>query len=171
MVRTVGCVRYHRIFDAMNETKMQPSSLRRITALLAAILLAACQSPPTPGPGVSLEALTAADLRHSLIGNTLSRSGGSLWRRWDYAGVHHDDGTMTGRVSWPDGEEIATGVWETSPDGLYCRAWGNRWGAGQRGCFQVSRGDGVLVFHHVSGSRGDAERYVYRLLPGNLHGL
>jgi hypothetical protein len=171
MVRTVGSARYHRLFDAMKGTKMQTSSLRPVTALLATILLGACQSPLAPDPGVSLEALTEAELRDTLIGNTLSRSGGPLWRRWNYAGVHRDGGTMTGRVSWSDGEEISTGVWEASPNGLYCRAWANHWGAGQRGCFQVSHSDGILVFHHVSGSRGDAGRYVYRLLPGNIHGL
>lgn len=74
---------------------------------------------------------------------------------------------MTGRVSWPGGEEVASGVWEISADGLYCRTWGNQWGAGRRGCFRVSRGGELLVFDHVSGSGGDAARYVYRLLPGN----
>lgn len=106
-----------------------------------------------------------AELHDALLGNTLSRSGGPFWRRWDYAGVHGGDGAITGRISWSGGEEVATGVWEISPDGLYCRTWSNRWGGGQRGCFRVARGGEILVFDHVSGSGGDAERYVYRLQP------
>jgi len=146
---------------------MRSSSLPLVAALLAAILLAACQSPPAPEPGAPLQPLTLAELRNTLRGNTLSRSGGPFWRRWDYAGVHSGDGTMTGRVYWSGGEELATGVWEISPDGLYCRTWSNQWGAGKRGCFRVSRSGETLVFDHVSGSRGDDERYVYRLLPGD----
>ena len=105
------------------------------------------------------------------MGNTISRSGGSFWRPWDYVGVHHADGTMTGRVSFSGGEEIVSGVWEISPAGLYCRTWENDWGAGKRGCFSASLGGETLVFDHVSGSSGGAERYLYRLLPGNPRGL
>ena len=142
-----------------------------LAALLTAALLTACQSPPAPDPSVSLPPLTGTDFRDTLINNTLSRSGGPLWRRWEYTGVHRGNGTMTGRVSWVGGEEVATGVWEVSPDGFYCRTWGNKWGAGQRGCFRVSRDGETLVFDHVSGPRGDADRYVYHLLPGNPHGV
>jgi hypothetical protein len=108
------------------------------------------------------------ELRETLMGHTLSRSGGPLWRRWDYAAVHRADGTITGRVSWSGGEEVADGVWEVTPEGLYCRTWKNDWGAGQRGCFQVRRDSDVLVFDHVSGSGGDAERYAYRLRSSDL---
>lgn len=150
---------------------MRASSCNLSTILLGAVLLAACQSPPAPGTGVALQTLAAAGLRDTLLGHTLARSGGPFWRRWDYAGLHRADGTLAGRVSWSGGQEDAAGVWEISPDGLYCRTWGNQWGAGRRGCFRVSRGGEVLVFDHVSGSSGDAVRYVYRLLPGNPRGL
>lgn len=150
---------------------MRSSSPALFMALLAAILLAACQSPSAPAPGAPLKELTPAELRGTLLGHSLARSGGPFWRHWDYAARHRDDGTMTGRVSWSGGDEVATGVWELSADGLYCRAWDNQWGAGQRGCFRVSRGGEILIFDHVSGSAGDAERYVYRLLPGNPQGL
>ncbi len=150
---------------------MQTSSPPRFAILLAAILLAACQSPPGSDLGESLQPLTSAEIGDALVGNTLSRSGGPIWRQWDYAGVHRANGTMTGRVSWPGGEEVVSGVWEVSPDGLYCRTWENDWGAGQRGCFRASRGGETLVFDHVSGSTGGADRYVYRLLPSNPHGL
>jgi len=78
---------------------------------------------------------------------------------------------MTGLVSWSGGQEVASGIWEVSADGLYCRTWHNEWGAGKRGCFRVSRSGETLVFDHVSGSRGDADRYVYRLLTGDPYGL
>lgn len=150
---------------------MQTSPRPLWAALLAALLLVACESPQVPGPGVALQPLATAELRDTLVAHTLARSGGPFWRRWDYAGVHRPDGNMTGRVSWTGGQELATGVWALSPDGLYCRAWGNHWGAGQRGCFRVSRGAETLVFDHVRGSRGDRDRYAYRLLPGNPRGL
>ena len=137
--------------------------------LMAAVLLAACQSPRVPDASRSLQALTAAELHDTLVGNTLIRSGGPFWRRWDYAGRHRGDGTMTGRVSWSGGQERATGVWDISPDGLYCRTWSNEWSAGRRGCFRGSRDGDILIFDHVSGSSGDAERYAYRLVPGNPH--
>jgi len=150
---------------------VQTSSPALFAAFLMATLLTACQSHPAPNPSVSLQPLTTTELRDTLINNTLSRSGGLFWRRWEYAGVHRGNGTMTGRVSWSGGKEVATGVWEVSPEGLYCRTWGNKWGAGQRGCFRVSRDGEALVFDHVSGSGGDADRYVYRLLPSNPHSL
>jgi len=105
-----------------------------------------------------------------LLSNTLARSGGSPWRRWQYVGTHAADGTMAGRVSWSGGEESAAGVWDLSSEGLYCRAWSNKWGGGKRGCFRVSLAGETLVFDHVSGSRGDADRYVYELVPGKHEG-
>ena len=107
------------------------------------------------------------ELRETLVSHSLSRSGGPWWRRWNYAGLHRGDGSMTGRVSWLGGEEVARGVWDVTVDGLYCRTWDNEWGAGQRGCFRVWRDGGTLVLDHVSGTRGDANRYVYHLQPGN----
>lgn len=101
----------------------------------------------------------------------LPRSGGPLWRRWTYAGVHRGDGTMTGRVAWSGGGETATGAWEVTADGLYWRTWNTTSGAGERGCFAVSRENGTLVFDHVSGTRGDSARYLYEPVPGTPHGL
>ena len=97
---------------------MQVASLRPLAPLLAALLFTACQSQPTLDPGLSLQPLDKAELRETLTTNTLSRSGGPFWRRWEYAGVHHDDGTLSGRVSWSGGQEVASGVWEISRDGL-----------------------------------------------------
>ncbi len=150
---------------------MPTSSLPRVAILLVASLLAACQSPTDSDPSESLQPLAAAEIGQALVGNTLSRSGGSFWRQWDYVAVHRADGTMTGRVSFSGGEEVVSGVWEIAPDGLYCRTWENDWGGGKRGCFRASRGGESLVFDHVTGSSGGAGRYVYRLLSGNPHGL
>lgn len=152
--------------SSLNVAEPKRCRPRRVVAvLLVTFMLTACQSLGASNPRVSPQPLTAIEVRGILVNHMLSRSGGPLWRRWEYGGVHRSDGTMTGRVSWFGGDEVATGVWEMSPDDLYCRAWGNEWGAGQRGCFRVSRAGETLVFDHVSGSRGDANRYVYRLLP------
>ncbi len=148
----------------------RPSPLSIVLAI-ALLALTGCQSPAVPDIAASAGPFDGGELRETLLGHTLSRTGGPLWRRWDYAGVHRADGTITGRVSWSGGEEVASGVWDISPEGLYCRAWNNDWGDGRRGCFQVRRSGDVLVFDHVSGSRGDADSYAYRLLPGNPHGL
>jgi hypothetical protein len=58
-------------------------------------------------------------------------------------------------------------VREVSEAGLCCRTWSNHWGGGQRGCFRVSRDGDTLVFDHVCCSSGNADRYTYRLFPGN----
>jgi hypothetical protein len=115
--------------------------------------------------------LSASEVREMLVDNSLYRRGREWWGAWEYAGLHRADGTMTGRVWWSDGEEAVEGVWEVTGDDLYCRTWSNHWGGGQCGCFRVSRDGDTLVFDHVSGARGDADRYTYRLLPGNSYGM
>ena len=135
--------------------------MRYVLAAMAVVLLAACQqvmerdSGPTP--------LDADALRETLIRNTLVRSGGPFFYRWRYYGIHRDEGIMTARVVWPGGEEHASGSWEITPDGLYCRTWNNEWGAGKRGCFKATRDGDEIVFDHVSGSSGDSQRYIYSL--------
>ena len=127
----------------------------RFFVLLTALITVACGT--TPAPEVELQPLTAAELRQTLLGHTLSRRGGTWWRAWEYAGLHREDGTMTGRVWWSGGEEIAAGVWMVTDEGLYCRTWGNHWGGGQRACFRGSRGGGTLVFDYVSGAPGNPQ--------------
>jgi hypothetical protein len=144
---------------------MKCASPLSIVLAIALFALTACQSPAVPDIAASAGPLDEGELRETLLGHTLSRTGGPLWRRWDYAGVHRADGTIAGRVSWSGGEEVASGVWDISSESLYCRTWNNNWGDGRRGCFQVWRGGDVLVFDHVSGSPGDDDRYAYRLLP------
>ncbi len=154
---------------------MRGAAVARFLMLLAGLFATACGSLPAPDAALSLRPLAAAEVRQTLLGHTLYRRGGDWWRTWEYAGFHRatnsQDGTMTGRVWWPEGEEIAAGVWEVTDAGLYCRTWQNNWGDGRRGCFRVSRDGDTLVFDHVSGASGDAARYSYRLLPGNPQGL
>ncbi len=133
-------------------------------------MLTSCQSS-FPTPAAQPRPLDAATLRDTLVTHTLTRSGGPFWRPWDYAGVHGADGTMAARVVWRGGEDRATGIWELDADGRYCRTWSNDWAEGQRGCFQVTRHGATLIFDHESGARGDADRYRYRLRPGNPFGL
>jgi len=122
-------------------------------------------SPSTP------EFLRAAELQRTLLDNSLYRHGRRLFRVWEYASRHSEDGSITARIWWSDGHDDAAGTWEVTPDDLYCRTWSNNWGNGKRGCFRVHREAATLVFDHVSGSRGDADRYTYLLLPGNPHNL
>ena len=155
---------------------MRPAPpLSRHAMLLAAVLLTACQSPsssePFPNPAAQPRPLDAATLRETLLGHTLTRSGGPFWRPWDYAAVHQPDGTMTARVTWRGGEDRATGAWALDADGHYCRTWSNDWADGNRGCFQVTGHGATLIFDHESGAPGEAERYRYRLVSGNPHGL
>ena len=137
----------------------------RVSVLSVAILLSGCQSGSARAPDEAQQALPVSELHTTLVENALSRSGGPMWSRWEYAEVHRRDGTMTGRVSWPGGTEVAEGVWEISADGLYCRTWANHWAEGSRGCFRTSRDGVLLVFDHVSGAQGDQDRYVYRVVP------
>ena len=150
---------------------MRGAAVARFLMLLAGLFAAACGSLPAPDAALSLRPLAAAELRQTLLAHTLSRRGGTWWRAWEYAGLHREDGTMTGRVWWSDGQEIAEGKWQLTEEDLYCRTWGNHWGDGRRGCFRVSRDGETLVFDHVSSASGDAARYSYRLLPGNPQGL
>lgn len=136
-----------------------------LVSFLVAIMLVACTSPLAIKFGATLQPIATTELRGTLEKNTLSRSGGPFWHRWTYRSVHRANGTMTGRVTWSGGEENTTGVWEISSNGHYCRTWSNAWGSGKRGCFQVSRPGDTLVFNHVSGASGDANRYLYRVLP------
>ena len=154
--------------------------------LLSLLLLAACETGNMGEKELVLTPLEAPALRQTLTSHTLSRTGGTLWQLWEYAGVHRDDGTMTGRVTWSGEEQLGQGTWALSPEGLYCRTWQNEWGGGKLGCFRASitpqapteESDAPalvaprsIVFDHVSGSRGDAERYTYLLIPGNPYGL
>jgi hypothetical protein len=154
---------------------MKGSAAAVLVALLAGQLVGGCGSTPEPDAALSLRPLTSAEIRQTLLGHTLYRRGGAWWRAWEYAGLHRaansQGGTMTGRVWWSGGQEIAEGEWQVTEEALYCRAWGNHWGGGKRGCFRASRDGDTLAFDHVSGSSGGAARYTYRLLPGNPHGL
>jgi hypothetical protein len=154
---------------------MRGSVNAALLALLAALIVAGCGSTLNPDAALSLRPLTSAEIRQTLLGHTLYRRGGEWWRAWEYAGLHRAansrGGIITGRVWWSNGQEIAEGEWQVTEEALYCRTWKNHWGDGKRGCFRASRGGDTLVFDHVSGSSGDAARYTYRLLPGNLHGL
>jgi len=144
--------------------------------LACLLLLAACQSTSAGNGEPELTPLAGPALHEVLTTNTLARSGGTLWQAWEYAGLHRGDGSMTGgdmtgRVAWSGEEQVGHGTWELTPDGLYCRTWENEWGGGKRGCFRVAGAPQTIVFDYVSGSRGDAERYIYRLVPGNPYGL
>ncbi len=129
-LRLIVPARKHQPFNPETGQRCGPSSPPLFAALLAAILFTACQSPPLPDPSVSLQPLTTAELRDTLVSNALSRSGGPFWRQWDYAGVHRGNGTMTGRVSWSGGEEVATGVWEVLPRRPLLPHLGQRMGRG-----------------------------------------
>lgn len=150
---------------------MRTSSVAVLIVLSAGLLAQGCGSAPEPVAGSSLRTLTASEVRKALVDNSLYRRGSEWWRAWEYVRFHRADGTMTGRVWWSGGEEVATGAWEVGTDDLYCRTWNNHWGGGRRGCFRVSRTGVTLVPDHVSGARGDADRYTYRLLPGNPYGF
>jgi len=144
--------------------------------LAGLLLLAACQSPSADDDALELTPLAGPALHEVLTTHTLARSGGTLWQAWDYVSLHRSDGStssgsMTGRVAWSGEEQVGHGTWELTPDGLYCRTWANEWGGGKRGCFRVAGAPQMIVFDYVSGSRGNAEHYVYRLVPGNPYGL
>jgi hypothetical protein len=142
----------------------------RVAALLIALVLAGCGPAPSPDTA-SVRTLVGAEIRDILLADTLYRSG---WRgigQWQYASRHSANGTMQGRLWFSGGQEQAGGTWEISGD-LYCRTWSNNWGGGEPGCFRVSMGSGdTLVFEHASGSRGDADRYVYLRQAGNPYNL
>jgi len=160
------------------------SSPHRWLAVL--LLLTACQSGKDDEADLPPEPIAGAALQAVLTSNTLSSSGGTLWQSWNFVSLHRgggslsggspssgspSGGSMVGRITWSGTEELGQGTWELTPEGLYCRSWENDWGGGGRGCFRVSRTPHTLVFEYVSGTRGEATRYVYLLLPGNPYGL
>ena len=138
-----------------------------VLTLCAAGVIAGCASESRPAP----QTLYGQAVTETLVGNSLYRTGGGWFSSWEYTGYHRDDGTMTGKVWWSDNEEIADGTWEIAPDGHYCRTWNNDWGDGKRGCFRVSRAGDTMVFEHMTGASGGADRYVYHLQPGNPQDL
>lgn len=144
-----------------------------MVALLLALPLSltGCTGWPRVASNAMLQTVEAGDLRELLADNTLYRRGRRVAGAWHYAGLQRADGTILARIWWAGGEERASGRWEVTDRGIYCRIWDNHWGGGERGCFRVSRSGDTLVFDHVSGSRGDADRYAYQLQAGNSHGL
>ncbi len=145
--------------------------LGAVCVFLAGLIVAGCRTTPTAEDESAFTPLSGSEVRETLGGNSLYREGGDLLRSWEYVGLLREDGTLSARVWWSGGEEFADGVWEVTEDDLYCRTWNNNWGDGERGCFRVSKAEQTLAFDHVSGSRGDADRYTYRFLPGNPYGL
>jgi hypothetical protein len=139
--------------------------------LLAAMTLIGCASRSSAPDVASFTELSGTEIRQTLIGNTLHREGGDLFRSWQFAELFHPNGTMNARVWWSGSEELADGTWEVDQKGLFCRKWNNEWGQGKRGCFRVSRAEDSIAFDHASGSRGDADRYVYKFLQGNPYEL
>ncbi len=136
--------------------------------LLASLDLAGCQTTrETQTSETSTpQRLSAAEIEDALVGNTLVRRGGGWFSSWEYNGLHSADGSILGRVTTAGGEERVTGDWDVTGDDLYCRTWSNHWGGGKRGCFRVSRAGDSLIFEHVSGSSGGAERYAYHWRAG-----
>ena len=144
------------------------NGMGRYPALLVLLLgMAGCAAWPRVTSDAKLQPVGAAELSELLVGNTLYRRNTRLFSDWEYANLHHAYGVMTAQLWWSDGEELAEGRWEVTADSLYCRIWQNNWGDGKQGCFGVSRDGDLLIFDHVSGSRGDADRYVYQWQPGN----
>lgn len=142
------------------------------TLLLGVLLgLAGCAAWPRVGSDAQFEPVAASTLSDLLAGHTLYRRGTRLFSTWEYANLHQADGVMTAKVWWSDGEERVEGRWNITADGLYCRTWQNHWGDGKAGCFRMSWEGDFLIFDHVSGTRGDADRYVYQRQPGNPYGL
>ena len=142
--------------------------VRLIVFALPLLALTACGSTPEEPPAVSL---SGNEIGQALVGNTLVRRIGGVFFAWEYNGIHNADGTMIGRVVGPSSEERVPGTWEATGDDLYCRTWSNHWGEGRRGCFRVSRSGERMIFEHVSGTSGGAERYVYEWRAGRPEGF
>lgn len=132
-------------------------------ALSAAVLATGCASKGES----TAQTLYGREITETLVGNSLHRTGGGWFSSWEYTGYHRDDGTMTGRVSSSGGDEDVDGTWEIGADRHYCRTWSNEWAGGERGCFRVTRKGDALIFDHISGASGGADRYIYKFLPGN----
>ena len=150
-------------------------------ALLLAITLAGCTRddeaedapPPAPKEPATEVPLAAAQIRQTLVGNSLYRKEVEIVQDLHIASFYRHNGTMRGRA-WRKvaDAEVAEGTWEVTDADLYCRTWQNHWGGGERGCFRVIRfGEEIIFVANDVATEGEPERYIYRVLIGNAYGL
>lgn len=145
----------------------------RLGLLAMVAVVSGCLNQATGRTGAPARFVQPAEVERQLVGNTLYRQGWRGAAKFRFASAYNDDGTMTAKSWWFGGETKTTGRWWFNDEGLYCRAWDNRWSEGKEGCFSVSQSadDGRLIFDHVSGMPGSHRRYVYQVLAGNPHRL
>ncbi len=145
--------------------------VRRAAAALvaAAGLLAAVDAAATPPPTAGGPALTAAELRTTIVGNTMYREGRRFGIRWHWAGHYRADGTAVARAWWGFGAIAARGRWRIR-DGLWCQFWEDvDWSRGGRNCYRVFPAGDDLRWRHVRGPHPKDWRFAVR--PGNAFAL
>ena len=141
----------------------------RIMILLAVAVssLWGCASTAERMAKKGIEPLTADELRTTLPGNSVYERGDT----WEYTGYLRSDGTLFGRSWWDGGEETATGKWEITDEGLYCRDWDNDWGGGGYGCLRMYRDGDKIVYDWASGSKGKNPTGTMLPVKGNAFDL
>jgi len=93
-----------------------------------------CATAPSPATGLGPAALSAADLRAELPGNTFG------------AGLVRVFIAPDGRQYSAVGTRGDVGRWRITPEGLYCRAW-NVADGGRERCYRVYRDGETFSFH------------------------
>ncbi|WP_285671267.1 hypothetical protein [Paralimibaculum aggregatum] len=156
----------------------QPRGMTVLAGLLA-LGLAACTDPDFYDTGVPvtsgtkaeeevpLGALTAAEVRLYLRDSTLiHRTDDETWSIYV-----SEDGSLRGIVETNAAESASTqasGSWEVTEDGLFCRQWSGRWDPDDTGCASITRTGEVYAFTPVEPG-GRAYRRLRK--PGNTKGL
>lgn len=154
------------------EANMRKALLSITIAGLAAGLLTACTSGPTPEEIKSsgAEPWSADQLKAQLTGNTLYTSGYNGSTKWEWAGVYNADGTATGKSWWDGGGEKGTGIWELVGNQV-CSQWDNpNWGDTEKTCWEFYEdGDKTMEIGVSGGQKGDV--FEIKIQPGNPYEL
>jgi len=108
-------------------------------------------------PVVAQQALTAAEIRSLIVGNTMS---GLNEQGIDVEVYHSTDGRTGGQAKR---RYFDVGKWDVTEDGKYCRQW-TTWRDGKQDCFRLYRVGGAMVRIQAIEREYDGE---YRILPGD----
>lgn len=142
---------------------------------LAITSLAACETGPTTAEMTqnliaqnNATALTASEIKETLVGNTIYQTGTHQGNKWEWAG-YFQEGTMFGSRINSNSPKSSNGSWEATADNQYCRTWAEHWGDAKIGCFNLYKlSENELAFEAVSGS---AQTDMATLKSGNAYEL
>ena len=144
---------------------MRTRGLIQIVAVAA--FLVGCASTAEKMAEKGVEPMTAEELRTTITGNSFYQRGDG----WEWAGYFKPDGTATGRAWGSWGEVVANGTWDITDDGLQCEDWENEWGGDGRGCSHWYQDGDLIVYDHVSGSKGQEPTGTLKFSEGNAYNL